>query len=169
MAEATKKCPRCKEEIDKSATKCKHCGADLRSWFARHPILTVLLLIIFFPPMIGAALRQGNAPAPAPQAPPPTAEEIAKQKAEQEAFDKTPAGKLCLAHPTWSKDDCQGVADKKIWIGMTLEMLETEVGKPDHDNISNYGSGVKHQYCWTDKTPSCFYDNNGDGVIDAYN
>lgn len=44
--EKTKNCPKCSEKILASAIKCKHCGADLRNWFARHKILTVILVII---------------------------------------------------------------------------------------------------------------------------
>ncbi|MFA5993655.1 MAG: hypothetical protein WC823_01705 [Parcubacteria group bacterium] len=42
----TKKCPKCNEEIQSSAKVCKHCQADLRNWFARHKVLTVILGII---------------------------------------------------------------------------------------------------------------------------
>ncbi|MDD5489298.1 MAG: zinc ribbon domain-containing protein [Candidatus Moranbacteria bacterium] len=48
----TKKCPKCGEDILKSAKRCKHCQADLRGWINRHPILTIILIflgIIFFP------------------------------------------------------------------------------------------------------------------------
>lgn len=41
-----KKCKACKSEIDKKATKCPKCGADQRIWFAKHPILTVILAIV---------------------------------------------------------------------------------------------------------------------------
>lgn len=44
MADETKKCPKCKEDIAKGAKKCKHCGADLRRWFARHKIITGWLI-----------------------------------------------------------------------------------------------------------------------------
>lgn len=84
-------------------------------------------------------------------------------------FNSSPAGQICLKHPSWTKEDCEKLANKKIWIGMTYEMLIYIVGKPDHKNTSNYGEGNQYQYCWDDLNPSCFYDNNGDGIIDAYN
>lgn len=59
MAEETKKCPKCKEDIAKDAKKCKHCGADLRNWFIRHKVLTVLLAL-FVLGIIGAAAGGGK-------------------------------------------------------------------------------------------------------------
>ncbi|MBT5015923.1 hypothetical protein HN748_02700 [Candidatus Peregrinibacteria bacterium] len=43
---ATKDCPKCSEQIQDSAKKCKHCQADLRSWFVRHKIMTAILILI---------------------------------------------------------------------------------------------------------------------------
>lgn len=43
----TKKCPKCQEEISSKAKKCPKCQADLRSWPVRHPILTIILVIVF--------------------------------------------------------------------------------------------------------------------------
>ena len=40
------RCPKCKEDIQKDAKKCKHCGADLRNWFAKNKIITWLLVIL---------------------------------------------------------------------------------------------------------------------------
>lgn len=44
--EPTKKCSQCGEEVLKSAKRCKHCQADLRSWINRHPFQTFLLIIL---------------------------------------------------------------------------------------------------------------------------
>ena len=40
-------CPKCKEEIQIGAKKCKHCGADLRNWFIKHWIITFLIICGF--------------------------------------------------------------------------------------------------------------------------
>ena len=89
--------------------------------------------------------------------------------AEEAKWTSSKAGKLCTAHPDWSRGECKDVADGKIWVGMTTDMLVALRGRPNSSNPSNYGSGTRYQYCWTGYTPSCFYDNNSDGVIDAYN
>jgi hypothetical protein len=49
-----KKCKSCQKEIDTKAKKCPYCQTDQRNWFIRHPILTVLLVLIIFG-IIGAA------------------------------------------------------------------------------------------------------------------
>lgn len=101
------------------------------------------------------------------------AAEVAAQKAKEQAtldaYYATKAGRICKAHSDWTKDECQSLADNKIWIGMKYEMLVYIRGKPDSANPSNYGSGTQYQYCWYDYTPKCFYDQDGDGLLDAYN
>jgi len=49
----TKKCPECQTEISAKAKKCPQCQSDLRSWPARHPILTTLGILILFPIIMG--------------------------------------------------------------------------------------------------------------------
>lgn len=45
--DATKKlCPHCQKEISKGAKKCPECQSDLRSWFTRHPIISVILVFV---------------------------------------------------------------------------------------------------------------------------
>jgi|SRR3989339_1116258 len=41
----TKICKHCKKEVDSKATRCSYCQGDLRSWFAKHPILTAILIL----------------------------------------------------------------------------------------------------------------------------
>lgn len=94
----------------------------------------------------------------------------AKAKAELVAWEKSKAGKLCKTHPEWGKEICKKVADGYHWIGMSYEMLIASYGsKPDSANPSNYGGATQWQWCWRDYEPSCFYDQNGDGIVDAYN
>lgn len=41
-----KKCGYCQKDIDVKATRCPYCQADLRNWFRRHPILSLLLFFM---------------------------------------------------------------------------------------------------------------------------
>ena len=96
-------------------------------------------------------------------------EQATQREAEQKAWESSKAGQICKAHPEWSKNDCERLANNKIWIGMSYDMLVYKRGKPNSANPSNYGSGTEWQWCWTYRTPSCFYDDNDDGIIDSYN
>src|SRR5690349_17114267 len=49
----TKKCPSCDKTISLKAKRCPYCREDLRGWFRKHPILTVLLVLITSPLWIG--------------------------------------------------------------------------------------------------------------------
>lgn len=93
----------------------------------------------------------------------------AEKQAELEAYYQTKPGKICKAHPMWEPEDCEKVADGRVWVGMDLEMLKYERGLADDVNYSNYGDGDQVQVCWFDYTPSCFYFNNNDTIVDAYN
>jgi hypothetical protein len=88
---------------------------------------------------------------------------------EEKRFAKSKAGRIYKNHPEWAKGDCERLANNKIWIGMSLDMLKYKRGLPNSANPSNYGNGTQWQWCWTDFTPSCFYDNDDDGKVDSYN
>jgi len=92
----------------------------------------------------------------------------ALELAEQKVWEQSKAGQICKAHPEWPKTDCERLADNRIWIGMTIDMLKYQRGLPNSSNPSNYGAGIEWQWCWHDYTPSCFYGDN-DGIIDSYN
>lgn len=68
--EETRKCPSCDETISAKAKKCPHCRQDPRGWFARHPILTVLGIILVAPFVIGnlalSSVDKGNDTPPKP-------------------------------------------------------------------------------------------------------
>jgi hypothetical protein len=167
----TKRCPKCLEEINASAKICKHCKADLRNWFARHKILTVIIL--FFS-LISALTKSAIEKADVQKAASDRIKQqqlLADEKTKQDPqWQKTKAGQVCVKNPSWSKDDCEKVSQKLYWIGMSYDMLITSFGrKPDHANPSNYGGKTKWQYCWNSITPSCYYDNNNDGIIESFN
>lgn len=41
-------CKSCKKEIEDKANKCPYCQSDQRIWFAKHPLLTIILIIFIF-------------------------------------------------------------------------------------------------------------------------
>lgn len=93
----------------------------------------------------------------------------AERLAEEKKWNNSKAGKINKKHPEWSKRECERLANGETWIGMSYEMLKSQRGYPDSANPSDYGTGTHWQWCWHDLSPSCFYDNNNDGLIDSYN
>ncbi len=93
---------------------------------------------------------------------------LEENKKEKIWENTTKAGALYKTHDTWSKEDCENVVQNKIWIGMSIDMLKYERGNPTLANPSNYGNGVKWQWCWEGFTPSCFYGNEN-GIVTGYN
>ncbi|MFA5300239.1 MAG: hypothetical protein WC389_18785 [Lutibacter sp.] len=74
MESKTKKCKQCQTDIPFNAKKCPNCQSDLRSWFSRHPIITILVLLIFIPIVI-AHLSPSSSNESAPSTNTPQAEE----------------------------------------------------------------------------------------------
>jgi len=92
----------------------------------------------------------------------------ADAKYEKTVFDKTPAGKVQKKHPEWSRVDCQKIADKEAWIGMSIDMAIYMYGRNFTRNVSNYGHGNEYQYCWLYRQTSCFYCKE-DGIVYSFN
>lgn len=58
----TKKCPHCQLEVQPKAVKCPHCQSDLRSWWRRHPILSLVLVIVAVPLFISLSAPDTSVP-----------------------------------------------------------------------------------------------------------
>ena len=89
--------------------------------------------------------------------------EIAEKK-----WNSSKAGRIYAKHSDWSKEDCQLIADKKIWIGMHIDMVVYMRGRPNKINTSNYGNGNEYQYVWEDYDIGYFYCKEN-GIVSSYN
>ncbi len=96
------------------------------------------------------------------------AQEEKEQKIALAKWYNTKAGRIQKRHPSWSDEVCQDIADRKIWLLMSIDMVVEERGLPNHKNISNYGYGNEYQYCWDDYNISCFYCKS-DQIVYSYN
>jgi hypothetical protein len=97
-----------------------------------------------------------------------------KETAKEEAiFLNSKAGKIYKFCKTKNadvtKEECEDVANGKIWIGMNIWLVVAKRGNPRSINPSNYGRGKEYQYCWDfNWSPSCFYTKE-DNIVYAYN
>lgn len=117
----SKKCPKCQEDIQLSARKCKHCGADLRNWFVRHKIITGIL-VLFVIGLIGSAMDKGGGTKP-------TQSQSSTSSSTQTSNTPAPAPKP--AEPTvikitavqlYSEYEANEVAADNAYKGKTLEI-----------------------------------------------
>ena len=90
------------------------------------------------------------------------------KKEADAAFKKTKAGKIQAKHSDWTKEDCEKLARKEIWIGMSIDQVVYLRGRPNSRNDSNYGTGNKYQYGWDGYNPQFFYCGE-DAIVTAYN
>lgn len=58
------------------------------------------------------------------------------------------AVEICLT--LWSSEDCKGIAEQKIWIGMDKDQLILSIGPPNRTNNSTYSWGVNSQWVYGD-------------------
>jgi len=179
-------CSECNKKISSEAKNCPHCGApvDLEKIKEKQKsgakgcfiFFIALLFIVFF---INMCNNSESKTTPNENTYiEPKVDTVAQQKKldsinkayeiEEAKFKKTKAGKIQSKHPDWSKEDCELVANKKIWIGMKYEMLVYLRGKPNRINTSNYGNGNEYQCCWDDYDISCVYMKE-DHIISSYN
>ena len=160
----TKICKYCKSEIPKDSKICPHCRKRVAmGTFGK--VVAVLFGLVVLAAVIGSSSGSSSSNAQ----PAISAQDAAQIGAEVDAWKKTPAGQLCAQHETFSRQDCDLIIAKKVNVGMSYDALVYMRGKPDSINPSNYGGKTQYQYCWSDRTPSCFYDNNGDGILDSFN
>lgn len=140
----------------------------------KHLVLVTILGLVIAPiVLVGIESSNPGSVVEKPAEPQLSPEEQERVRVLQEEahaeWEKTKAGQICTQHRGWLKEDCDKLAQKQIWVGMKYEMLIYLFGKPNSINPSNYGGTTKYQYCWNNVNPSCFYDENGDQVIDAFN
>lgn len=152
-------------DLQKSSSDFKN------SWVNRHPFMILFLVIAIVSAI--STLSVSKSVSVTPPEPQLTPEEqraqVQREKEALVAYMKSPAGKICQEHPTWKREDCEELVKGNVWIGMPYEMLVYKIGKPNSINPSNYGNGNRYQYCWDNRNPGCFYDNNEDGLIDSWN
>lgn len=183
-------CKECGKEVSDKADKCPNCGFNIateRNTKATSKGCSFIFLgiaaIIFLAVIIGSFSNSTDS-STEEQAVVDTSgiykplDSIASKKqldslnkADEIAeanFKKTKAGKIQSKHPDWTKDECERLAKKQIWIGMNYDMLLYLRGKPNTVNTSNYGNGNEYQCCWDDYDTSCFYMKS-DNIIYSYN
>lgn len=71
-----------------------------------------------------------------------------KAKAEQEAYARTPAGRVCTKHPTWTTEMCEAIGKGKIGIGMTEDQVKAAWGNPSRINRTTTSYGVREQWVY---------------------
>lgn len=163
---ATKICKYCKSEVAKDAKICPHCRKTLVTSTGVKIILGFIALI-FVTSFISSYLPSSQ---PSTSVAPALSQAEIKQIGDDvDAWKKTPSGQLCAKHDTFSRQDCDLIVAGKINVGMSYDALVYMRGKPNTINPSNYGGKTSYQYCWDDYTPSCFYDHDGDGILDSFN
>ncbi|WP_310378220.1 zinc-ribbon domain-containing protein [Flavobacterium sp.] len=181
-------CSECNTKISDEAKNCPKCGAPvdlekikIKKNQTSKGCLMFIVIVIFIAVLVNTCNKTGSENTNSTTEtlyPEPIIDTVAEKKLqdslnkiaeiEEANFKKTKAGKIQKKHPEWSREDCERIANKKIWIGMNYDMLLYLRGKPNDVNTSDYGNGPEYQCCWDDYDPSCFYMKSDD-IITSYN
>lgn len=209
-----KKCPSCQNEISSETTKCPYCGKNFKSWFRRHPILTILIILFILPPFLSGIFSSSKEPSSSPEKPEQVNEvkqkentEAEKKQSEEERQRKISslANKFCenrqgkyaydvffcsscvdlneildksdLIHNAklpatfencqkivdvclkiWSEEECQKIAEQKIWLGMSRDQLVLSWGVPKDTNDTVASWGVHSQWVYDDFGPYVYLE-----------
>lgn len=123
-----KKCKSCQMEIDNKAKKCPHCQADQRSWFGKHPIMTVILVLFIV--FLGSSLSKTSKTAPSK-----SSEGKVISSSTEEAVQPTPTeAPIKITAKQLADDfDANQVAAEANWNGKLVE-FSAEIS-----NITDYG------------------------------
>ncbi len=109
-----KKCKSCQTEIDAKAKKCPHCQADQRNWFARHPIITGILILVLLA-MVGSAIGGNKG-----------GSSSATQANQQASASPTPASAQKITAKELADDfDANQVAAESKWKDKLVEFSAT--------------------------------------------
>jgi hypothetical protein len=217
----TKKCPFCQENISSSATKCPYCGKNFRSWFGRHPVLTIIIALLILPPFLSGIFSSSKKPSSSSKEPEQANEtkqqettEVEKKQSEEErqikinnladkfcenrqgeyaygvffcsgcvdlnevieGLDtihnaKSPAtqencqkiSNYCLY--LWNENECQKIAEQKIWIGMSKDQLLLSWGVPKDTNNTVGSWGVHSQWVYGDLGPYVYLEGDNKRML----
>lgn len=140
------------------------------SWVRRHIPLTILIILLATGAIIstvGEIWSKGGASRQATVEPVQDTPEMIKLKAEsaarwqaaadaaqkasdaaQKVWDESKPGKICAAHPDWSHEDCQLIANAKVRIGMSAVQARASWGTPDDINRTTTARGTDEQWVY---------------------
>ena len=164
---AMQKCYECGKLVSTTARACENCGAWVKTPFLQGNIgklcimvmISLLLFVIFV---------KWNAPkqsVTAPQPPLLTDEQVTDLINEAErkssAFLNSKAGSIWTKHKNWSREDCESIAKREIYIGMNAEQVRLAWGKPYRINASTGSWGEHEQWVMHEGGSTYLYFENG--------
>jgi hypothetical protein len=163
-----KKCRHCAMQIPNSVKICPYCRK--RQGIPRLVLVLaafVVLIIIYqnVPPFMGNNNVKPGLSVPsfddyrekAKQA----AEEFEKKRIESENLVELSgkAKQIKTDHPSWTNVQCNDIADKRVWVGMTADQAISSWGKPQKRNKTVVQSGTHEQ--WVYPSDQYLYFENG--------